>query len=114
MTLNLVTVVCLIFTTFMVAKASDYEPLLTFPDNQPQFVDSTVNDSLRDRDIPLRVYFLQNSQAAPVILFSHGLGGSREGSGYLGSPMPAKVAPAFTRTTESMTKQEHGSSLRIL
>lgn len=90
MPLNLVTVVCLIFTTFMVAKASDYEPLLTFPDNQPQFVDLTVNDSLRDRDIPLRVYFLQNSQAAPVILFSHGLGGSREGSGYLGRHWAAR------------------------
>ena len=49
----------LLLLTFMVAKASDYEPLLTFPDNQPQFVDLTVNDSLRDRDIPLRVYFLR-------------------------------------------------------
>ena len=100
MTLNLVTVVCLIFTTFMVAKASDYEPIaawkvvrLTFPDNQPQFVDLTVNDSLIETFHSVFIFTAFSSMRPPVILFSHGLG-SREGSGYLGRHFTNKTTRA--------------------
>lgn len=34
--------------------------------------------------VPVRVYLPAHSARAPVVLFSHGLGGSREGSAYLG------------------------------
>jgi predicted dienelactone hydrolase len=35
-------------------------------------------------DLPLKIYFPPKSTAAPVIIFSHGLGGSRENNPYLG------------------------------
>lgn len=43
------------------------------------------NDSRRDRSIPVKVYTpAQLNEPTPVIVFSHGLGGSREAAGYLG------------------------------
>ena len=42
-------------------------------------------DAKRDRTIPVKIYFPKTGEGPfPVILFSHGLGGSREGYGYLG------------------------------
>lgn len=44
------------------------------------------HDRQRDRTIPVKVYYPSQrpSGLLPVILFSHGLGGSREAAGYLG------------------------------
>ena len=50
----------------------------------------TVRDSPRNRDIPVLVYLPSAAKAAPVILFSHGLGGSRNGSPYLGRHWSAR------------------------
>lgn len=61
-----------------------YDPLETLAESEPQVQDYTVHDAKRDRDIPIRVYFTRDGQSQPVVLFSHGLGGSREGSSYLG------------------------------
>jgi dienelactone hydrolase len=49
----------------------------------------TWHDAKRDRDVPVKIYYPVAAAAAarpafPVIIFSHGLGGSREGYGYLG------------------------------
>ena len=44
----------------------------------------TIKDSNRNREIPLLVYLPKQSETAEVILFSHGLGGSRETSKFLG------------------------------
>src|SRR4051812_48908102 len=41
-------------------------------------------DSKRNRKVPVKVYYPQSAGKAPVIVFSHGLGGSREGYEYLG------------------------------
>lgn len=41
-------------------------------------------DSSRERTVPLKVYLGTSQHPQPVILFSHGLGGSRENSAYLG------------------------------
>lgn len=48
--------------------------------------ESTWTDASRDREIPFKVYYPEQApvQASPVIIFSHGLGGSREGYEYLG------------------------------
>jgi predicted dienelactone hydrolase len=45
-----------------------------------------LHDSARNRNIPLKIYYPKTSKTErfPVIVFSHGLGGSREGYGYLG------------------------------
>lgn len=52
--------------------------------------DLVVHDSGRDREIPVRVYLPGGTNAAPVVLFSHGLGGSREGCAYLGEHWAAR------------------------
>jgi predicted dienelactone hydrolase len=47
--------------------------------------DLTWHDSARDRDVPARIYAPTSGAGPfPVIIFSHGLGGSRAGYAYLG------------------------------
>lgn len=41
-------------------------------------------DARRDRKVPVKIYFPSTGGPFPVIVFSHGLGGSREGYEYLG------------------------------
>ena len=68
-----------------------YDPLaVPAPGNEPALVDLTVHDAARERDLPIRVYLPAETQAAPVILFSHGLGGSRAGSVFLGRHWAAR------------------------
>jgi predicted dienelactone hydrolase len=49
-------------------------------------VDGTWTDAKRSREIPYRIYAPADAtNPCPVIVFSHGLGGTREGYGYLGT-----------------------------
>lgn len=49
------------------------------------FVDNiTLKDERRNRELPVRVYHPQESGSFPVIIFSHGTGGSQESFSYLG------------------------------
>ena len=66
-----------------------YDPLL-IDKYQPAIQDLTVKDERRSREIPIRVYLPKEKTPAPVVLFSHGLGGSREGSAYLGNHWAAR------------------------
>ena len=66
-----------------VAEAQNYDPLAVSA-VPPKIVDLTVHDAARDRDIPVRVYLPPNAAPEPVVLFSHGLGGNREGSKFMG------------------------------
>lgn len=50
----------------------------------PGGTDLEVNDAKRARVIPIRVYLPAQTAATPVVLFSHGLGGTREAATYLG------------------------------
>jgi len=81
---------CLLFLTSAIAHGADYDPLAVPAQIRPHIVDLTVKDLGRQRDIPIRIHLPQAMQAAPVVLFSHGLGGSREGSGYLGKHWAAR------------------------
>jgi len=67
-----------------------YDPLAVSKDPRPAPLDLTVQDAERHREIPLRVYLPAAAAPAPVVLFSHGLGGSREGSAYLGTHWAAR------------------------
>lgn len=87
---GILTIGCLLLLVSATARGDDYDPLAVSPEFTPQAVDLTVKDVQRHRDIPVRVYLPQAMQAAPVVLFSHGLGGSREGSGYLGKHWAAR------------------------
>ena len=68
-----------------VAVSAGYDPLEVPPGTQPAQVDLDITDAARDRTIPVRVYLPPDRAGrCPVVLFSHGLGGSRKGCGYLG------------------------------
>jgi predicted dienelactone hydrolase len=62
-----------------------YDPLAVSSQNRIEILDQTVFDKEREREIPIRVYLPEEKTPKPVILFSHGLGGSREGNEYLGT-----------------------------
>ena len=63
--------------------AAAYDPLAADAAN-PATHDLVINDAARSRKIPVLVYLPARVTPAPVVLFSHGLGGSRAMSAYLG------------------------------
>jgi predicted dienelactone hydrolase len=64
---------------------------LLFPaSNVVRHVDLTVPDTARNREIPVRVYLPADTNPAPVVLFSHGLGGTKNGCAYLGRHWSAR------------------------
>lgn len=67
------------------AAKSAYDPLAV-PD-AATVVEHTfvVQDRKRQREVPIRVYLPAATEPAPVVLFSHGLGGSRDNNRYLGT-----------------------------
>ena len=67
-----------------------YDPLTTTSQIAPEILNFDVHDNARQRDIPIQVYLPREKSPSPVILFSHGLGGSREGSAYLGKHWSAR------------------------
>jgi len=80
----------LLFAAQAIAADPSYDPLAISAQEKPKTLDLTVNDAGRKRDIPIRVYLPPEKSPAPVVLFSHGLGGSREGSAYLGNHWAAR------------------------
>ena len=76
-------ILCLsVFLFALVYSGKAYNPLEIF--ERIETLDQTIKDKSRDRSIPLRFYFPEGKTNSPVILFSHGLGGSRNGCSYLG------------------------------
>jgi len=69
---------------------STYDPLALPNDAKPEVLDLTVRGKPSARDVPVRVYLPAERTPAPVVLFSHGLGGSREGNAYLGQHWAAR------------------------
>ena len=67
-----------------IAAAAEYNPLALPASANIKSIDLAVNDAARKREIPVRVYLPMATTAAPVVLFSHGLGGAKENSPYLG------------------------------
>ena len=80
----LVVVSCFLFSFFTDASNSeDYKPLIK-QNKYDEFNISGFIDTIRTREIPLKLYLPKKNTPSPVILYSHGLGGSKEGSRYLG------------------------------
>lgn len=71
-------------------EPAPYDPLAVPAINAVVTQDFTVTDRARSRDIPIRVYTLPDTKNAPLLLFSHGLGGSRENGKYLGQHWAAR------------------------
>jgi predicted dienelactone hydrolase len=83
-------VLLLILATAGEVRTNGYDPLAVDPAFHPLHVDLTVHDAARNRDLPVRVYLPTNTTPEPVILFSHGLGGSRAGSVFPGEHWAAR------------------------
>jgi len=70
---------------------SKYDPLAVSSDELPKPLDVTVEDHSRDnRKIPLHIYLPATKSPAPVVIFSHGLGGSNLGSAFIGKHWAAR------------------------
>lgn len=70
--------------------ASGYDPLAVDPAFSATSLDLTVYDVRRERDIPIRIYLPADTNTEPVVLFSHGLGGSRRGNAFMGEHWAAR------------------------
>lgn len=70
--------------------ASGYDPLSVPKHRVPERLELTVHDAKRDRNIPVRIYLPAEEGPRPVVLFSHGLGGSKNGCRYLGEHWAAR------------------------
>ena len=87
------TTASLLLTALLAATpyaSEPYDPLTLPASGAPETTDLTVTDQSRQRDIPIRVYLPADQTPAPVILFSHGLGGSRNACTYLGKHWSAR------------------------
>ena len=82
--------VALLLCLAAIALGDEYDPLRVPDSFKPERVDLTVKDETRSREVPVRVHFPAAREAAPVLLFSHGLGGSRENAAYLADHWTAR------------------------
>ena len=80
---------CLVLFSGLVS-GEPYDPMRTTRDALDQTLDLSITDTARKREIPVRIFLPPQTSPAPVVLFSHGLGGSREGSVYLGKHWAAR------------------------
>lgn len=71
------------------SPATSYDPLRTTGSALAP-IDLDVRDAKRNRTIPIRVYRPAGRTNAPVLLFSHGLGGARTNNPYLGEHWAAR------------------------
>lgn len=68
------------------SQAADaYDPLAVSDAALPKPLELVVHDADQNRDIPIRIYLPAGKAPAPVVLFSHGLGGGRDNNPYLGT-----------------------------
>ncbi len=65
------------------SPAANYDPL-TAEVPEVHTLDLIIRDDARKRSLPVLLYLPASGKPAPVVIFSHGLGGSRHGSSYLG------------------------------
>jgi predicted dienelactone hydrolase len=72
------------------AVGAAYDPLRVAETFRPVATNLTLHDAVRSRDVPVKVYLPASTNAAPVVLFSHGLGGSCENNPYLGKHWSAR------------------------
>ncbi|GMW03456.1 MAG: hypothetical protein AMXMBFR84_45900 [Candidatus Hydrogenedentota bacterium] len=80
----------LIISSMTLAETATYDPLAISQGRDAACSDFVVTDKDRDREVPIRVYLPDSPEPAPVVLFSHGLGGSKENGVYLASHWSAR------------------------
>ena len=67
------------------ADENKYDTLLIEEDAIIETLDLVVKDKKRDRTIPTKIYLPGTEASASLVLFSHGLGGSKNNNTYLGN-----------------------------
>lgn len=78
----------------------NYDPSVS--SGQVEVLDTHFSYGQPKRSVPLRIYLPEGDSAAAVVLFSHGLGGSRENSKYLGNHWAGRgYAAVFMQHTGS-------------
>ena len=70
-------------------RTEGYDPLAV-PKDEVETIEPTVQDDRRSRAIPLLVYLSKATEPAPVIIHSHGLGGTKNTSPFLGKHWAAR------------------------
>tara|TARA_R110002072_G_scaffold303069_1_gene492547 strand:+ start:18268 stop:19239 length:972 start_codon:yes stop_codon:yes gene_type:complete len=65
-----------------ISQSEVYDPLSV--DEDVTIVDTQFSYGDDNRVVPLRLYLPKSTEAAPVILYSHGLGGSRDAGTFVG------------------------------
>ncbi len=70
--------------------APAYDPMAVPTAAVPPSLTDTAVDAKRDRELPLRIFLPAATTPAPVIVFSHGLGGTRDTCNYLGQHWAAR------------------------
>ena len=87
---NLLSTLCvacfaLVATLPRFVVGADYDPMNLSSAKQIETFDLEIQDKARARIIPIKVYLPKDSATvSPIILFSHGLGGARDGNGFMG------------------------------
>ena len=78
-------IVFLFFPSLAKADRTSYNPALPQKIYQVKNINYEWLDIKRNRAVPVKIYYpVTENMVSPVIIFSHGLGGSREGYEYLG------------------------------
>jgi predicted dienelactone hydrolase len=73
-----------LFACAPLAARAAYDPLAVADSTPVRTIELMVVDVERNCEIPLLIYLPERQAPAPVILFSHGLGGSRYGNAHMG------------------------------
>lgn len=110
--LLLLIAICLSLVPGAFADEPAYDPLAIAVAKPSEPLDLTVVDESRKREIPIRIFLPADKRPAAVVLFSHGLGGSREMSSYLGKHWAARgYAAVFLQHPGSDTSVWRGKPL---
>jgi len=83
-------ILLLFYGVFCYSASGDYDPLAVSGLDQIKVLEMSIRDRGRNRDIPLRIYLPNGLKPAPVVLFSHGLGGSCKGNAFMGRHWAAR------------------------
>ena len=97
----------------IISAPSAYDPNRVDAGFQPKTIDMTLRDAKRSRDLPIKFYLPETTKVAPIVIFSHGLGGSREMNTFLGVHLAARgYVAVFTQHPGSDTSVWQGIPAR--
>lgn len=97
----------------IIASPSTYDPNRVDAGFQPKTIEMTLRDGKRSRDLPIKFYLPATTKAAPIVIFSHGLGGSREMNTFLGVHLSARgYVAVFTQHPGSDTSVWQNTPIR--